>query len=228
MSLNYGINSFILAKAFQAGMLKMGVHMKCPYCDGKIKVDYLKCLECGRSLSDLDLVSLKLKSDASRKKLLTLIIVISCLILGILVAKVALDKRQQTEIRQELANQAAEQMMLDAENARLERERIEKERADYSWVPQGYNKFYLNPNVAYKKTSYEAADCYQDWCFGMIVVSKEYCRSLRVEANLLKNGVLVDDASDYKTNVGASQKVIMKLGSGRNWDETQWTRIDCT
>jgi hypothetical protein len=202
--------------------------MKCPFCDGKIKVDYLKCLECGRGFAGLDLLDLKSKADASRKKLITACAIVLILILGISVAKVTLDKRHQAEIRQELAREAAAELKLAAENARLEEERLAKERADYSWVPKGYSKFYLNANVAYKRISYESADCYQDWCFGMMVVSKDYCRSLKIEANLLNNGVLVDDASDYKTNVGARQKVVMKLGSGRDWDETQWTEVDCT
>lgn len=202
--------------------------MKCPFCDGKIKVDFLKCLECGRSLTGLDLVDLKSRADASRRKLITASAIVFILILGISVTKVTLDKRHQAEIRQELAREAAAELKRIAENARLEEERLARERADYSWVPKGYYKFSLNPNVAYKRISYDSADCYQDWCFGMMVVSRDYCRTLEIEANLLNNGILVDDASDYKTNVGPRQKVVMKLGSGQDWDDTQWTEVNCT
>ena len=123
---------------------------------------------------------------------------------------------------------AAERIKKEAAELAAEAKRIQAERADYSWVPSGFSKFALNPNIAWKKIGYDAADCYS-WCLGMQVVSRDYCSSLRLEANFVRNGVVIDSASDYASEIPAGTRTVMKLvTSTENATDTKFTEVKCT
>ena len=107
-----------------------------------------------------------------------------------------------------------------------EARRIQAERTDYSWVPSGFTKFSINNNMAYKKIGYDAADCYGD-CFGMQVVSRDYCSSITIEANVVKNGVIVETNTDYASNIPAGTPTIMKM-AGSFSGTLSWTKVECT
>ena len=123
---------------------------------------------------------------------------------------------------------AVERAEKEAAELAAEVKRIQAEKADYSWVPKGFYKFDLNPNVAWKQIGYDAADCYS-WCLGMQVVSRDYCSSLRLEANFVRNGVVIDSASDYASDIPAGTRTVMKLvTSTENATDTKFTEVKCT
>jgi hypothetical protein len=123
---------------------------------------------------------------------------------------------------------AVERAEKEAAELAAETKRIQAERADYSWVPSGFNKFALNNNIAWKQIGYDAADCYS-WCLGMQVVSRDYCSSISIEANFVRNGVIIDSASDYASDIPAGTRTVMKLvTSTENATDTQFTEVKCT
>jgi hypothetical protein len=135
------------------------------------------------------------------------------------------SERAAKEARVQAAVERAEK---EAAELAAEVKRIQAEKADYSWVPKGFYKFDLNPNVAWKQIGYDAADCYS-WCLGMQVVSRDYCSSLRLEANFVRNGVVIDSASDYASDIPAGTRTVMKLvTSTENATDTKFTEVKCT
>lgn len=205
-----------------------GMYLKCPECSSKISVNHSRCKECGKDLGDVDLQNLKQIADKKTRKIFLVSIIFLALIFGGVSFKVYFNNQANEEHDAEIHRVALEEVKHAREEAKLEQERIATELADFSWVPKSFTKFSLNSNVAYERISYEAADCYQDWCFGMMVVSRDYCTTLSISANLLRNDVLLDEDSDYRQSVYAGQKVVMKLGSSQQWDSTLWTEVKCT
>lgn len=110
------------------------------------------------------------------------------------------------------AQAAIERAEKEAAEVAAAAKKIQAERADYSWVPSGFTKFSVNNNLAYKGISYDAADCYSN-CFGMQVVSRDYCSSLSIEANIVRNNVILDTDSDYATGIPAGTRTVMKITS---------------
>lgn len=123
---------------------------------------------------------------------------------------------------------AVERAEREAAELAAEAKRIQAERADYSWVPSGFSKFSVNNNLAYKGISYDAADCYSN-CFGMQVVSRDYCSSLSIEANIVRNDVILDSDSDYASGISAGTRTIMKITSSASlpWSVI-FTEAKCT
>ncbi len=152
--------------------------------------------------------------------------------LGILVLAIAgttFANIQSEKAAKEARVQAAfERAEKEAAELAAEAKRIQAEREDYSWVPSGFSKFSLNNNLAYKKIGYDAADCYST-CFGFQVVSRDYCSSISVEANILRNGVILDTDSDYASNIPAGTRAIMKIVSSAasSWTAS-FTKAECT
>ena len=135
------------------------------------------------------------------------------------------SERAAKEARVQAAVERAEK---EAAELAAEAKRIQAERADYSWVPSGFNKFSVNNNMAYKGISYDAADCYSN-CFGMQVVSRDYCSSISIEANIERNNVILDTDSDYATGIPAGTRTIMKITSSASlpWSVI-FTEAKCT
>lgn len=123
---------------------------------------------------------------------------------------------------------AAERAEKEAAELAAEARRIRAEKADYSWVPSGFDKFSVNNNLAFKGISYDAADCYSN-CFGMQVVSRDYCSSLSIEANIERNNVILDTDSDYASGIPAGTRTIMKITSSASlpWSVI-FTEAKCT
>ena len=115
----------------------------------------------------------------------------------------------------------------EAAELAAEVKRIQAERADYSWVPSGFYKFSMNNNMAWKKIGYDAADCYSN-CLGLQVVSRDYCSSMRIEANFTRNGAIVDSSSDYASNIPAGTPTVMKLVTSVDGTSTDFTEAKCT
>jgi hypothetical protein len=202
--------------------------MKCPDCDGKIKIGLTNCPDCGRSLGNLDLAQLKSDSDMRKKKILSLIATVAILMSGGVATKIYLNDQRDKRIAIEQAEKAKEELRLAQEAEEEERRRLQEEKEDYSWVPSGYSKFALNYNMAWKKIGYDAADCYS-WCLGMQVVSRDYCSSIQLEANFVRNGVILDSASDFASDIPAGTPRIMKLVTSiEGATNTVFTEVRCT
>ena len=160
----------------------------------------------------------------SKKRILISVGILVLAIAGITFANFQSEKAAK-EARVEAA---AERIKQEAAELAAEVKRIQAERADYSWVPSGFSKFSMNNNLAYKGISYDAADCYST-CFGMQVVSRDYCSSISIEANIDRNGVIVDTDSDYASGIPAGTRTIMKITSSASlpW-VARFTKAECT
>lgn len=160
----------------------------------------------------------------SKKRILIGVGILVLAIAGTTFANVQSEKAAK-EARAQAAVERAEK---EAAALAAEAKRIQAERADYSWVPSGFTKFALNPNIAWKRIGYDAADCYS-WCLGMQVVSRDSCSSIRLEANFVRNGVIIDSDSDYASDIPAGTRTIMKLvTSTENATDTDFTEVKCT
>ena len=169
--------------------------------------------------------SLPIRPDFFSKK--RILIGVGILVLAI--AGTTFANFQSEKAAKEARVQAAvERAEKEAAELAAEAKRIRDERADYSWVPSGFSKFSLNNNMAYKKIGYDAADCYST-CFGFQVVSRDFCSSISIEANILRNGVILDTDSDYASNIPAGTRTIMKIVSSAasSWTAS-FTKADCT
>jgi len=160
----------------------------------------------------------------SKKRILIGVGILVLAIAGTTFANVQSEKAAK-EARVQAAVERAEK---EAAELAAEAKRIQAERADYSWVPSGFSKFPVNNNLAYKGISYDAADCYSN-CFGMQVVSRDYCSSLSIEANIERNNVILDSDSDYASGISAGTRTIMKITSSASlpWSVI-FTEAKCT
>jgi hypothetical protein len=168
--------------------------------------------------------SLPIKPDFLTKK--RIFIGVGVLVLAIAGSLFAnfLSEKAADEARAKAAIERAEK---EAAEIAAEAKRIAAEKADYSWVPSGFYKFALNPNIAWKQISYDAANCYS-WCLGMQVVSRDSCSSIQLEANFVRNGVILDSASDYASDIPAGTRTVMKLvTSTEGATSTDFTKVEC-
>lgn len=94
---------------------------------------------------------------------------------------------------------------------------IQAEKDDYSWVPEGYEKFDINYNLAYKKSSYD--NCW-DTCYPFRVVSKYACSYLYVEGDIEQDGITIDWTNDTEYDVEPGYYYEMTMESA--WD-APWT-----
>ena len=159
----------------------------------------------------------------SKKRVLIVVGVLALAIAGTTFANIQSEKAAE-EARVQAAVERAEK---EAAELAAEVKRIQAERADYSWVPSGFYKFSMNNNMAWKKIGYDAADCYSN-CLGLQVVSRDYCSSMRIEANFTRNGAIVDSSSDYASNIPAGTPTVMKLVTSVDGTSTDFTEAKCT
>ena len=158
----------------------------------------------------------------SKKRILIGVGILVLVIAGTTFANFQSEKAAK-EARVQAAVERAEK---EAAELAAEAKRIRDERADYSWVPSGYSKFAMNNNLAWKKIGYDAADCYGD-CLGMLVISRDYCDSIRIEGNTVKGGVVLESNSDFASDIPAKTPTIMKL-AGSFSGTVQFTKAECT
>lgn len=202
--------------------------MKCPDCDSKLRVADERCGQCGRTLADLNLSALNVR-EASRKRIIGIGLVVSALVLGGgFVAKQRIEQQRIEAAKRAAAEQAAAERKLAQELLEAEQQRIAAEKADYSWVPDGFTKFGVNYNMAYKSISYEAADCYSN-CWGFLVIARDSCSSMEVSANIMRDSVILDTDSDFASDVPAQTKVVMRITSSADlpWNASV-TEARCT
>lgn len=168
-------------------------------------------------------ISLPISPDFfSRKRILIGVGILVLAIAGSTFANFQSEKAAQEARVQAAAERAAK----EAAELAAEAKRMQAERADYSWVPSGFDKFPMNNNMAWKKIGYDAADCYGQ-CLGMEVVSRDYCSSIRIEGNVVKNGVILESNSDYASNIPAGTRTVMKM-AGSFSGTVIFTKAECT
>jgi hypothetical protein len=170
-------------------------------------------------------ISLPIRPDFFNKK--RVLIGVGVLLLTIAVAAFA-NFLSEEAAKKDRVQAAAERLEQEAAELAAEVKRIQDERADYSWVPSGFTKFSMNNNMAWKKIGYDAADCYST-CFGMEVVSRDYCSSISIEASILRNDVILDTASDYASEIPAGTRTVMRIASSAasSWNAS-FTKAECT
>lgn len=202
--------------------------MKCPFCDAKLKPFQESCRDCGAALDGVDFEKLVAESKSKRKKVIILSLVFLLLISGGIGVKSFVDQKNTKRVANELYKAAVIQMELDEKLAAEKTAQERRERDDYSWVPKGFTKFSVNYNLAYRGVSYDAANCYTT-CFGFQLISKEYCSSARVEADIKRNGVRLDSVSDSAQSVSPQERVIMAMQSSFDspWN-VYFTSATCT
>jgi hypothetical protein len=170
-------------------------------------------------------ISLPIRPDFFSKK--RILIGVGVLVLAIAGTTFA-NFQSEKAAKEARVQAAAERIKQEAAELAAEVKRIQAEREDYSWVPSGFNKFSMNNNMAWKKIGYDTADCYSN-CLGMQVVSRDYCSSISISANIVRNDVIVDTGSDYASGIPAGTRTIMKIVSSASlpWSAV-FTKAECT
>jgi hypothetical protein len=195
--------------------------MKCPACGSKVNGVDVSCRACGMDLSQLNLLADYTNKKKFILKIVAIASVVMLVIASLIIVKGHIDSNNRKAAALAEARVAAEE--LRAENAR-----IQKEKADYSWVPKGYYKFTQDYNLAWKTIGYDAANCYET-CWGVRIKANEYCSSLTIKTNIERNGTILDYTSDTAYDVSPEKQVIMKFQSSF---DTPWnavvTDISCT
>ena len=202
--------------------------MKCPDCEGRIALGQQRCPDCGRNLQDIDVESLQKKAAVKKRRLVLSVSLSIVLAVGGLVTQNYIQDQREKREAQELVKQVLEEQKRQLAAEAAEKKRLEEEKNDYSWVPKGFDKFSVNYNLAYKTIGYDAADCYSN-CWGFLIVSKHYCNSIRVEANIQRNGIVLDSGSDYASQIPAQTQVVMRITSSADlpWNAFV-TEVTCT
>ena len=177
---------------------------------------------------DLDFDRLQSEMNQRKKKLIIASFLVVVLLVSGTLTKSFIDDRREKRVAMELAELAKVEAQAAIEAERAERARDLAERNDYSWVPSGFSKFRVNNNMAYKTIGYDAADCYSQ-CWGFIAISRDYCSTLRIEANITRGDVILDSSSDSESNTPAQTRVILKITSSADlpWSASV-TEATCT
>lgn len=210
--------------------------MQCPFCF-KETTQGAFCIECGRSLAQQPaspayppapptytqpIQPAYYPEPAGRN---TTKIVIAVLLVALITGGVGGGVGYYIKVQNEKA-EAAAQAAAEAAAYQAELDAIEAERNDYSWVPDGYQKFEVNYNMAYKKGSFD--DCW-DICFPMRVVSKYYCSSVYITADIETNGgSYLESTSDYASDLSPGYYVSMEMETSYSNSQVNFTDATCS
>jgi len=201
--------------------------MQCPFCFKETSQGAF-CIECGRSLAQQPVAPkyppapptyqqpMQPAYYAEPPKRDRTKLVIAILLVALVTGGVGGGVGYYVKVQNEKA-EAAALAAAEAAAYQAELDAIEAERNDYSWVPDGYEKFDVNYNMAYKKSSYE--NCW-DTCFPFRIVSKNYCSYVYVEGEIEKNGTIVDYTNDSYSGLDVGYYAEMTLES--DWS-APWT-----
>lgn len=210
--------------------------MQCPFCFKETSQGAF-CIECGRSLAQQPVVPTypplpptyqqpiqpayyTEPAKNGRAKL-----VIAILLVALITGAVGGGTGYYIKVQNDKA-EAAAQAAAEAAAYQAELDAIEAERNDYSWVPEGYEKFDVNYNMAYKKGSFD--DCW-DICFPMRVVSKYYCSSVYIAADVeTQGGSFLETTSDYASDLSPGYYVTLEMETSYSNSRVDFTDARCS
>lgn len=210
--------------------------MQCPFCFKETSQGAF-CIECGRSLVQQPVAptypplpptyqqpiqpAYYAEPPKSDRTKLVIAILLVALVTGGVGGGVGYYIKVQNEKAEAAALAAAEAAAYQAEL-----DAIEAERNDYSWVPEGYEKFDVNYNMAYKKGSFD--DCW-DICFPMRVVSKYYCSSVYIAADVeTQGGSFLETTSDYASDLSPGYYVTLEMETNYSDSRVDFTDARCS
>jgi len=101
---------------------------------------------------------------------------------------------------------------------------------DSSWIPTGFDSWSDDPNVAWRWLTSKEYECTSDACLGMMVITKNGCKSdLYAEISLVdKSDVQVGYSNDSVSSASPMQKSKLVFNSyEKSAESARVTKISC-